>query len=168
MGLDTDLLSQISWNSTTRWEQSLVDKIDARRRPLSPDAATGGSPARPSVVLTAASAAPPLPALRLPVEGTFPSLAGATDWINSAPLSAEGLRGKVVLVDFWTYSCINCLRTLPYLKAWADKYREHFRDEEPLVEQALYCAESRLVYPIVSDIPILLIDEALPAASIGR
>jgi uncharacterized protein YbaR (Trm112 family) len=50
----------------------------------------------------------------------------------------------------------------------ADKYREHFRDEEPVVEQALYCAESGLVYPIVSDIPILLIDEALPAASIGR
>ena len=49
-----------------------------------------------------------------------------------------------------------------------DKYREHFRDEEPVVEQALYCSESGLVYPIVSDIPILLIDEALPASSIGR
>ena len=53
-------------------------------------------------------------------------------------------------------------------KAVADKYREHFRDEEPVVEQALYCAESGLVYPIVSDIPIMLIDEALPASSIGR
>lgn len=50
----------------------------------------------------------------------------------------------------------------------AAKYREHFRDEEPVVEQGLYCAESQLVYPIVSDIPIMLIDEALPAASIGR
>ena len=50
----------------------------------------------------------------------------------------------------------------------ADKYREHFRDEEPVVEQALYCAESGLVYPIVSDIPIMLIDEALPASVIGR
>ena len=50
----------------------------------------------------------------------------------------------------------------------ADKYREHFRDEEPVVEQALYCAESGLVYPIVSDIPIMLIDEALPASAIGR
>jgi uncharacterized protein YbaR (Trm112 family) len=50
----------------------------------------------------------------------------------------------------------------------ADKYREHFRDEEPVVEQALYCAQSGLVYPIVSDIPIMLIDEALPAAVIGR
>ena len=50
----------------------------------------------------------------------------------------------------------------------ADRYREHFRDEEPVVEQALYCAESGLVYPIVSDIPIMLIDEALPASAIGR
>ena len=49
-----------------------------------------------------------------------------------------------------------------------EKYREHFRDEDPLVEEGLYCAESALVYPIVSDIPIMLIDEALPAASIGR
>ncbi len=50
----------------------------------------------------------------------------------------------------------------------ADKYREHFRDEEPVVEQALYCPTSGLVYPIVSDIPIMLIDEALPASVIGR
>ena len=50
----------------------------------------------------------------------------------------------------------------------ADKYREHFRDEEPVVEEALYCEESGLVYPIVSDIPVMLIDEALPASVIGR
>lgn len=50
----------------------------------------------------------------------------------------------------------------------AAKYREHFRDEEPVVTQALYCAESRLVYPIVSDIPVLLVDEALSASEIGR
>ena len=49
-----------------------------------------------------------------------------------------------------------------------EKYREHFRDEEPVVEQGLYCAESNLVYPIVSDIPIMLVDEALPASDIGR
>jgi uncharacterized protein YbaR (Trm112 family) len=50
----------------------------------------------------------------------------------------------------------------------AEKYREHFRDEEPVVEQGLYCAESGLVYPIVSDIPVMLVDEALPASAIGR
>jgi uncharacterized protein YbaR (Trm112 family) len=49
-----------------------------------------------------------------------------------------------------------------------EKYREHFRDEEPVVEQALYSAQAQLVYPIVSDIPIMLVDEALPAAAIGR
>ena len=49
-----------------------------------------------------------------------------------------------------------------------EKYREHFRDEEPVVEQGLYCADSGLVYPIVSDIPIMLIDEALPASAVGR
>ena len=52
----------------------------------------------------------------------MPSLAGAVAWLNSPPLSAEGLHGKVVLIDFWTYSCINCLRELPYVKAWAQKY----------------------------------------------
>ncbi|MGN4067210.1 cytochrome c biogenesis protein DipZ [Burkholderia gladioli] len=59
----------------------------------------------------------------LPVEGDAPSLAGATEWLNSPPLTNASLRGKVVLVDFWTYSCINCLRILPYVKAWARKYR---------------------------------------------
>ena len=49
-----------------------------------------------------------------------------------------------------------------------EKYREHFRDEDPVVEQGLFCDESRLVYPIVSDIPIMLVDEALPASDIGR
>ncbi len=59
----------------------------------------------------------------VPQFGAMPSLNGATQWLNSPPLSSEALRGKVVLVDFWTYSCINCLRTLPYLKAWDEKYR---------------------------------------------
>src|SRR5262245_20603494 len=61
---------------------------------------------------------------RLPVEGQLPSLSRATAWLNSAPLTAEGLRGKVVLVDFWTYTCINWRRTMPYLRAWAAKYAD--------------------------------------------
>jgi len=60
----------------------------------------------------------------LPVEGMFPSLAGATGWLNSKPLTVEALRGKVVLVDFWTYTCINWQRTQPYVRAWAEKYKE--------------------------------------------
>ncbi len=58
-------------------------------------------------------------------EGDFPSLSGAVAWLNTAPLTTESLRGKVVLIDFWTYSCINCLRTLPYVRAWANKYKDH-------------------------------------------
>lgn len=60
----------------------------------------------------------------LPVEGAMPSLAGAVTWLNGPPLTAKALEGKVVLVDFWTYSCINCLRALPYVRAWAEKYRD--------------------------------------------
>lgn len=57
-------------------------------------------------------------------EGRMPDLNGAVTWLNSAPLSSKALRGKVVLVNFWTYSCINSLRELPYMKAWAAKYKD--------------------------------------------
>ena len=60
----------------------------------------------------------------LPDDGALASFAGATAWLNSEPPTPEGLRGKVVLVDFWTYTCVNWLRTLPYVRAWASKYRE--------------------------------------------
>jgi len=62
-------------------------------------------------------------AVRLSSEGSMPSLAGATEWLNSAPLNRADLRGKVVLINFWTFSCINSLRQLPYLRAWAAKYK---------------------------------------------
>jgi thiol-disulfide isomerase/thioredoxin len=64
------------------------------------------------------TAAPPAP------KGTLPGLDGASEWINSPPLTGAALRGKVVLIDFWTYSCINWRRTLPYLRAWATKYKD--------------------------------------------
>jgi thiol-disulfide isomerase/thioredoxin len=60
----------------------------------------------------------------LPDEGAMPDLGGAISWLNSAPLSVKSLRGKVVLVDFWTYTCINSLRPLPYVKAWATAYKD--------------------------------------------
>jgi thiol-disulfide isomerase/thioredoxin len=59
----------------------------------------------------------------LPVEGRLARFDGATGWLNSDPLTPDGLRGRVVLVDFWTYTCVNWLRTLPYLRAWDAKYR---------------------------------------------
>jgi len=64
-------------------------------------------------------------AAELPIEGHLPSFEGATGWLNSEPLTPQGLRGRVVLIDFWTYTCINWLRTLPYVRAWGAKYRDH-------------------------------------------
>jgi thiol-disulfide isomerase/thioredoxin len=61
----------------------------------------------------------------LPENGPAPELTGITDWINSPPLTLSGLRGKVVLIDFWTYSCINCIRTLPYIKNWYRDYKDY-------------------------------------------
>src|SRR6266545_3969334 len=93
---------------------------DTGRGPLA-----GTSSHRGGIVMTAHW---PVPAglhtasVRLPVEGELPSFGGATGWLNSPPLTVAGLRGKVVLVDFWTYTCINWLRQLPYVRAWAGKY----------------------------------------------
>ncbi|WP_158886181.1 cytochrome c biogenesis protein DipZ [Rhodanobacter sp. L36] len=103
LGLDTGVLTRVSLASTGSIEQKLINAV----RP----------PPKPEPVLKAGAP--------LPVEGHIPSLAGATQWINSAPLTRESLNGKVVLVDFWTYSCINCLRSLPYVRGWADKYKDH-------------------------------------------
>ena len=83
-----------------------------------PTMAMNGAPA---AMMKAAKAPAPE---ALPVEGSLPSLAGAVQWLNSPPLTPEQLKGKVVLVDFWTYSCINCLRSIPYVRAWADKYKD--------------------------------------------
>jgi thiol-disulfide isomerase/thioredoxin len=60
----------------------------------------------------------------LPSEGRLPLLGGATGWLNTEPLTTEDLRGRVVLIDFWTYTCINWLRTLGYVRAWSEKYRD--------------------------------------------
>jgi cytochrome c biogenesis protein CcdA/thiol-disulfide isomerase/thioredoxin len=107
-GLDSSVLTRLSLASTNRIEQSLLGAI---RRPVDTKSAAG---------LDSKSAAG-----SLPVEGTLPALDGATSWLNSPPLTREGLRGKVVLIDFWTYSCINCLRSLPYVSGWYQKYKDH-------------------------------------------
>jgi cytochrome c biogenesis protein CcdA/thiol-disulfide isomerase/thioredoxin len=146
-GLDTGFLTQISLANTASLEQGLVDRI----RPTSakvaaepsssvvmPEGGAAMMSANPSMMMSAnaptmamngnpaammkAAEAPASKAL--PVEGSLPSLSGAVEWLNSPPLTPAELKGKVVLVDFWTYSCINCLRSIPYVRAWADKYKD--------------------------------------------
>ncbi|WP_419689940.1 cytochrome c biogenesis protein DipZ [Burkholderia theae] len=133
LGLDTGALAQLSTVTTGGLETKLVDRLGGRSNGAA-TAATGNAAANTSggammaatadgaqaggAMMRVADAKPSA----LPVEGTLPSLDGAVQWLNSPPLTAAGLRGKVVLVDFWTYSCINCLRTLPYTTAWARKY----------------------------------------------
>jgi thiol-disulfide isomerase/thioredoxin len=109
--------------------------------------------------------APPVEAQEPPsIVGSspLPGLSGATGWINSPPLTAKQLRGKVVLVDFWTYSCINCLRAVPYVRAWADKYKDSglvvigvhtpefdFEGQMPNVEKAV--KKFGITYPVALD-----------------
>jgi thiol-disulfide isomerase/thioredoxin len=133
LGWDTRFLSQFDFISTANTEQKLIAKLDRQ----------------PGATVVAESL-------------SMPSLTGATQWLNSMPLSSEMLRGKVVLVDFWTYSCINCLRTLPYLKAWDEKYRAQglvvigvhapefaFEKDQHNVEQAIH--ELGITYPVAMD-----------------
>ena len=98
----------------------------------------------------------------LPVEGQLPSLSGATGWLNSPRLTAADLRGKVVLIDFWTYTCINWLRSLPYVRAWAEKYQDHghvvigvhtpeFDFEHDLDNVRRAAKDLRVNYPIAID-----------------
>ncbi|MBO1748692.1 cytochrome c biogenesis protein DipZ [Stenotrophomonas indicatrix] len=109
LGWDTGLLTRLSAVSTARIEQGLLDAVP------------GTQPAAPPMTMMAAGQA----GAPLPVEGTLPTLDGATGWLNSPPLSREQLHGKVVLIDFWTYSCINCLRAMPFVHEWAQRYRDH-------------------------------------------
>ncbi|MGE5221840.1 MAG: cytochrome c biogenesis protein DipZ, partial [Omnitrophica WOR_2 bacterium] len=98
----------------------------------------------------------------LPDQGSAPDFAGIDHWINSPPLTMQSLRGKVVLVDFWTYSCINCIRTLPYITSWYSKYKDQgfvvvgvhspefaFEHDTKNVEQAV--RRFNISYPVAQD-----------------
>jgi cytochrome c biogenesis protein CcdA/thiol-disulfide isomerase/thioredoxin len=111
-GWDTGILRRISLaGGTSGLEQRLIDRFR-------PTALAHGADASPATGPASS------PEIQLDDEGRFPSLDGAVSWLNSGPLKSSGLRGKVVLIDFWTYSCINCLRAIPYVEAWAEKYKD--------------------------------------------
>jgi cytochrome c biogenesis protein CcdA/thiol-disulfide isomerase/thioredoxin len=148
-GWDTGVLTRVSLDGTNRVEQALLDRFGAGQR-NAPEAATamaggamtggamtggamtggamtggamtgGGAMSGNNAMMMGGAAK----AGALPIEGPLPAFDGVTAWLNSAPLTPDSLRGKVVLIDFWTYSCINCLRALPYVNAWYEKYRDH-------------------------------------------
>jgi cytochrome c biogenesis protein CcdA/thiol-disulfide isomerase/thioredoxin len=127
LGWDTGVLTRLSTANTNRLEQSLIDRIAPARGgggTMAMQGAMSGTPhgdpaGQPMMMMAGAG-----PAGSPPVEGELPPLTGAVAWLNSPPLTREALRGKVVLIDFWTYSCINCLRSLPYVKSWYTRYRD--------------------------------------------
>jgi cytochrome c biogenesis protein CcdA/thiol-disulfide isomerase/thioredoxin len=149
LGLDTGFLTQASLASTSALEQKLIDGLggkpgqDVAGAAMKPsvvmpkDAMQGGAMQGGGAMMMSGNPAmmsgsnammmqgkPSATAEQLPVESIAPSLVGAVEWLNSQPLTMEQLKGKVVLVDFWTYSCINCLRAIPYVRAWAEKYKD--------------------------------------------
>jgi cytochrome c biogenesis protein CcdA/thiol-disulfide isomerase/thioredoxin len=141
LGWDTNLLAKFSFVNTATAEEHLIHALGA-----------------PKLAPTNASAAEPV----LPDEGPMPELSGAVAWLNSPPLTREQLRGKVVVIDFWTYSCINCLRALPYTEGWYAKYKDAglvvigvhtpefaFEKERSNVEQAV--RDLKITYPVAID-----------------
>jgi cytochrome c biogenesis protein CcdA/thiol-disulfide isomerase/thioredoxin len=117
LGWDTGVLSRVSltgFGTATRLEQQLVD----RARPA--DDAPKMAMAAPMMM----TAAQPGQAGKAAPSRVMPPLDGAVEWLNGTPKTGDSLRGMVVLIDFWTYSCINCLRAIPYVKAWSKKYAD--------------------------------------------
>lgn len=118
-GLDTGALATLSQSSNSL-EQKLLDLLPPPVK--SAPAVQTASPA--ADYLQVQVQALPRARLNLPSEGAMPSLTGAVEWLNTPPLTAEGLRGKVVLIDFWTFGCINCKNALPHVREWHRKYKD--------------------------------------------
>jgi cytochrome c biogenesis protein CcdA/thiol-disulfide isomerase/thioredoxin len=150
-GLDRGLLTQISLASTSGVEQSLIDRLHPEVQ--APPKNQGGA-----MMMMMSSKAPGAAA----GPQMMPDLAGAIAWINSQPLTGDQLKGHVVLVDFWTYSCINCLRSIPYVRAWAEKYKDSglivigvhtpefaFEKDQDNVRKAV--GELKIAYPVALD-----------------
>jgi cytochrome c biogenesis protein CcdA/thiol-disulfide isomerase/thioredoxin len=184
LGWDTSVLTRLSLNGTNAIEQSLIDKIapQAAGAPggrmamsnsmaMSNTAMNNTTMAMSNTTMAKDSAKADGHAMMmsaahasggLPVEGDSPGFDGATLWLNSPPLSPEVLRGKVVVVDFWTYSCINCLRALPFVESWYAKYKDHglivvgvhapefaFEKDADNVRRAV--ADLKVAYPVALD-----------------
>jgi cytochrome c biogenesis protein CcdA/thiol-disulfide isomerase/thioredoxin len=145
LGWDTNLLTKFSFVNTAKAETHLINAL---------------GPMKPTLLPVSAAASQPAPALS--DEGAMPDLSGAVAWLNSPPLTGNSLRGKVVLIDFWTYSCINCLRALPYVEGWAEKYKSAglvvigvhtpefaFEKERSNVEKAV--RDLKITYPVAID-----------------
>jgi cytochrome c biogenesis protein CcdA/thiol-disulfide isomerase/thioredoxin len=162
LGLDTGFLTRVSVASTASLEQGLLDKLhpaQPKQTPSSPLVMSGD----PGSMMMMKSAQPgTAPKEALPLLGTFPSLAGAEAWLNSPPLTPASLKGKVVLIDFWTYSCINCLRAIPYVRAWWQKYKDQglvvigvhspeFAFEHDIDNVKKAVADLKIAYPVAVD-----------------
>jgi cytochrome c biogenesis protein CcdA/thiol-disulfide isomerase/thioredoxin len=166
-GWDSTVLTRLSLNGTNSLEQSLIDKIGPRDG--APGSAKTMAMSNSNMAMSNSTAdghgmmmSAAKPAGDLPVEGAIPSFTGATLWLNSPPLTPEALRGKVVMVDFWTYSCINCLRALPFVESWYEKYKDHglvvigvhapefaFEKDANNVRRAV--ADLKVTYPVALD-----------------
>lgn len=173
MGLDTGLLTQLSLASTNQWEQRLLDRFhptpplsNAPSNAMMMSANNAMMSANPNAMMSnsamAMSSQHTTSSNALESFGTLPSLAGATAWLNSKPLDATHLKGKVILIDFWTYSCINCLRALPYVRAWAEKYKNQglvvigvhtpeFAFEKILTNVKKAVSDLHITYPVAVD-----------------
>jgi len=125
---NVNLASALECSSTVTGKLHEITGRNARFKPANGSSSCGGSSSKLHVAAAGASQATLLAdASKLPTLGSAPEFKDTEDWFNTPggrPLTLSGLRGRVVLIDFWTYTCINCIRTLPYLKAWDETYRK--------------------------------------------
>jgi cytochrome c biogenesis protein CcdA/thiol-disulfide isomerase/thioredoxin len=144
-GWDTGVLRRLSLGGTTGVEQKLLDHF----HPVAHASASETPAAQRSTV-------------QLSNEGAFPGFDGAVKWLNSPPLTRAQLKGKVIVVDFWTYSCINCLRSIPYVEAWSEKYKNdglvvvgvhtpEFAFEKDPANIAKAVTDLKITYPVAID-----------------
>src|SRR3954468_12668587 len=147
LGFDTRVLARLSSAQTAGLETTLARKLGVGQR-----------------IQESSTRENAMGQLVLPVEGALPTIEklGIGPWFNSAPLTAKDLKGKVVVIDFWTYSCINCVRSIPYVKAWDERYRKdglvvigvhapEFAFEHDPANVAKAVKDLGIAYPVVMD-----------------